>query len=112
MTYPVLVKQENGLELLFMLTAMLALLGPIAVGRVRCIRVTPRLLELVTYFVPMQTMQAATAASAGGSMDRRGAPAGTRFPSRWQSGSSSLHRCARMALAPLMQVGQFAAFAN
>jgi hypothetical protein len=35
------------MELFFMMTAMLALLGPIAVGRVRCIRISPRLLDLV-----------------------------------------------------------------
>lgn len=29
------------MELFFMMTAMLALLGPIAVGRVRCIRIAP-----------------------------------------------------------------------
>jgi hypothetical protein len=35
------------MELFFMMTAMLALLGPIAVGRVRCIRIAPRLFDLV-----------------------------------------------------------------
>ncbi|MDQ2988255.1 MAG: hypothetical protein M3R60_04050 [Pseudomonadota bacterium] len=35
------------MELFFMMTAMLALLGPIALGRVRCIRIAPRLLDLV-----------------------------------------------------------------
>jgi hypothetical protein len=40
------------MELFFMMTAMLALLGPIAVGRVRCIRITPRLLERVACIGP------------------------------------------------------------
>lgn len=40
------------MELFFMMTAMLALLGPIAVGRVRCIRITPRLLDLVNCILP------------------------------------------------------------
>lgn len=31
------------MELFFMLTAMLALIGPIVAGRVRCILITPRL---------------------------------------------------------------------
>lgn len=35
------------MELFFMMTAMLALLGPIALGRVRCIRFAPRLFDLV-----------------------------------------------------------------
>lgn len=35
------------MELFFMMTAMLALLGPIAAGRVRCMRIAPRLLDLV-----------------------------------------------------------------
>jgi hypothetical protein len=43
----VFTEQEIGMELFFMMTAMLALLGPIAVGRVRCIRIAPRLLDLV-----------------------------------------------------------------
>ena len=34
------------MELFFMLSAMLALIVPIAIGRVRCIRMTPRLLHL------------------------------------------------------------------
>jgi hypothetical protein len=40
------------MELFFMMTAMLALLGPIAVGRVRCIRISPRLLALVKSIHP------------------------------------------------------------
>jgi hypothetical protein len=34
------------MEAFFMMTAMLALLGPMAIGRVRCIRITGRLPEL------------------------------------------------------------------
>jgi hypothetical protein len=40
------IEQENGMEAFFMMTAMITLLGPIAVGRVRCIDITARLLEL------------------------------------------------------------------
>lgn len=40
------------MELFFMMTAMLALLGPIALGRVRCIRIAPRLLDLVNRILP------------------------------------------------------------
>lgn len=40
------------MELFFMMTAMLALLGPIAVGRVRCIRFAPRLLALAANIMP------------------------------------------------------------
>jgi hypothetical protein len=40
------------MELFFMMTAMLALLGPIALGRVRCIRIAPRLLDLVNRLLP------------------------------------------------------------
>ncbi|MET0858824.1 MAG: hypothetical protein ABWY27_18910 [Telluria sp.] len=43
------------MELFFMMTAMLALLGPIALGRVRCIRVTPRLRGLACYIVPVRS---------------------------------------------------------
>ena len=40
------------MEYFCMMTAMLALLGPIAVGRVRCIRITPRLFALLSYVLP------------------------------------------------------------
>ena len=40
------------MELFFMMTAMLALLGPIALGRMRCIRIAPRLLVLVADILP------------------------------------------------------------
>lgn len=40
------------MELFFMMTGMLALLGPIAVGRARCIRITPRLLDRVNCILP------------------------------------------------------------
>ncbi len=43
------------MELFFMMTAMLALLGPIALGRVRCIRVTPRLRGLACYIFPVRS---------------------------------------------------------
>jgi hypothetical protein len=43
------------MELFFMMTAMLALLGPIALGRVRCIRVTPRLRGLACYILPVRS---------------------------------------------------------
>lgn len=36
-SYSGCIEPESGMELFFMMTAMLALLGPIAVGRVRCI---------------------------------------------------------------------------
>jgi hypothetical protein len=39
------------MELFFMMTAMLALLGPIAVGRVRCIRIAPRMLQLAAKII-------------------------------------------------------------
>jgi hypothetical protein len=37
------------MELFFMMTAMLALLGPIAAGRIRCIHFTPRLQHLFSF---------------------------------------------------------------
>jgi hypothetical protein len=40
------------MELFFMMTGMLALLGPIAIGRVRCIRITPRRFALVANLRP------------------------------------------------------------
>ncbi len=40
------------MELIFMMTAMLALLGPIVAGRLRCIRIAPPLLVLVDSLVP------------------------------------------------------------
>lgn len=40
------------MELFFMMTAMLALLGPIALGRVRCIRIAPRLFDQVNRLIP------------------------------------------------------------
>jgi hypothetical protein len=43
------------MELFFMMSAMLALLGPIALGRVRCIRVTPRLRGLACYIFPVRS---------------------------------------------------------
>lgn len=46
------------MELFFMMTAMLALLGPIAVGRVRCIRIAPRLLDLVKCILQTATHSA------------------------------------------------------
>ena len=46
------------MEYFCMMTAMLALLGPIAVGRVRCIRVTPRLFTLLSYVLPTAAQRA------------------------------------------------------
>lgn len=59
-TYPVSIEREIGMELFFMMTAMLTLLGPIAVGRVRCIGITPRLLD------PVQVRQPAVASASKG----------------------------------------------
>ena len=101
-----------------MMTAMLALLGPIAVGRVRCIRVTPRLRNLVNSMVPMAsdaTMGAATAATASSSLALRAVsawpPVAMRFFPRWHSSRRSLHRYVRIALAPLTHAGQMAVLA-
>jgi hypothetical protein len=46
MNYAVRIEQENGMEAFFMMTAMITLLGPIALGRVRCIGIAARLPEL------------------------------------------------------------------
>ena len=53
------------MELFFMMTAMLALLGPIAVGRVRCIRIAPRLLDLVADLLPTVSRTNRAALDAG-----------------------------------------------
>ena len=44
------------MEMFFMLSAMLALIVPIVIGRVRCIRVTPRLLQLYKCIVPSASL--------------------------------------------------------
>jgi hypothetical protein len=54
------------MEAFFMMTAMITLLGPIAVGRVRCIGIAARLpeLELVKSIVANVAASATVAASA------------------------------------------------
>jgi hypothetical protein len=46
------------MELFFMLTATLALIVPIAIGRIRCVRISPRLLHLFKCVLPPVALRA------------------------------------------------------